>query len=114
MHVVIETWTPKEKWLATDEETRRRFFDEVREGMAEMSKAGIETLGWGRVDQDADRPSAHEWFAVWRTPNSATSAAFLEGVDRSGWYEYFEQVNVVGELLPAENAMDVHVALVKS
>lgn len=114
MHVVIETWTPKNTWLAVDEETRRRFFEGVREAMGEMSKAGIETLGWGRVDQTADRSSSHEWFAVWRTPNPTMSAAFLDGVDRSGWYEYFEQVNVVGELVPAENAIDMHVAMVES
>jgi hypothetical protein len=36
---------------------------------------------------------------------------FLAGVESSGWYTYFEQSNVVGELRPADAVLAEHLAL---
>jgi hypothetical protein len=68
------------------------------------------TLGWGRVEPAAQSAS-YEWFAVWQAPSREVADVFLAGVESSGWYTYFEQSNVVGELRPADAVIAEHLAL---
>lgn len=111
MYVVIETWTPRAEFLAATPETRERVFDSVREGMAQFTALGIDTLGWGRIDAGADRSGGYDWFAVWTMPSAELAAAFLQGVEAAGWYEWFDQTNVTGELASVDSAIAAHLAL---
>ena len=114
MYIVVETWTPKQSWLDLEEEGKRAFFDGIRDAMRQMSGAGIETLGWGRVDSTADRSTSYDWFAIWQAPTAELAAMFLDGVARSGWYDLFEQTNVVGELGSVDRAVDGHLEMARS
>lgn len=110
MYVVVESWRAKPEFLALEPAQREALFDEVKKAMGEMAAGGIETLGWGNVDgTDEPHGSGHDWFAVWTMPNAAAGQAFLAGVKASGWYDWFEQTNVVGELRPAQDIMAEHV-----
>lgn len=111
MHVVVETWTPRPAFLATSPQTREAFFEGLNAGMAEMAAKGIESLGWGTVEPSKENGTEHSWFAVWRMPDAATADAFLAAVAASGWYDYFEQTNVRGELRSAGDVIAEHVAL---
>ncbi|GLV75554.1 MULTISPECIES: DUF6616 family protein [Streptomyces] len=111
MYVVIETWTPRPAFLAADEETRNTLFAGVREAMRQLAETGVVTLGWGSVDRPAPHSTPHEWFAVWQAPSKELADGFLDGVERSGWYTYFEQSNVVGELRSFEAVEAEHRAL---
>ncbi|MFC9627308.1 DUF6616 family protein [Streptomyces sp. NPDC056930] len=110
MYVVIETWTPKPAFFAADEETRNDLLAGAQEAMKQLAEVGVVTLGWGRVEPAAYSTS-HEWFAVWQAPSKELADALLGGVEISGWYTYFEQSNVVGELRSAEAVIAEHLAL---
>ncbi|MEV0406029.1 DUF6616 family protein [Actinoallomurus sp. NPDC050550] len=110
MYVVVETWTPKPAFFAADEETRNNLFAGIQEAMKQLAEIGVVTLGWGRVEPAAHSAS-HEWFAVWQAPSRDLADGFLGGVESSGWYTYFEQSNVVGELRSVEAVAAEHLAL---
>lgn len=111
MYVVVETWTAKPEFLAAPVKTKEELFAGIKAAMAEMAQAGIVTLGWGSVDRSADHSADYDWFAVWQAPNAELAGAFLQGVERSGWYTWFEQVNVLGELRPVDAIAAEHLAL---
>ncbi len=48
---------------------------------------------------------------MWQAPNAELAGAFLQGVERSGWYTWFEQVNVLGALRPVDAIAAEHLAL---
>ncbi|WP_406451231.1 hypothetical protein OH768_07305 [Streptomyces sp. NBC_01622] len=101
MHVVIETWTPKPAFFAADEETLNNLFAEMQEAIKQLAEIGVVTLGWGKVES-APHSTSYEWFAVWQAPSREGADVFLGGVESSGWYDYFEQTNLVGELRSVE------------
>ena len=111
MYVVVETWRAKREFLAAPIEFREELFARIKAAMAEMAQAGIVTLGWGSVDRSADHSTDYDWFAVWQAPNAELAAAFLQGVERSGWYTWFEQVNVLGEVRTVDAIAAEHLAL---
>ena len=51
MYVVVEAWTPCPEFRELPVVAREEFFAGVREGMAGLAEAGIECLGWGRLDK---------------------------------------------------------------
>jgi hypothetical protein len=111
MYVVVETWTAKQEFLAAPLKTKQELFAEIKAAMAEMAQVGIITLGWGSVDRSAGHSADYDWFAVWQAPNAELANAFLQGVERSGWYNWFEQVNVLGELRTVDAVAAEHIAL---
>lgn len=112
MYVVVEMWTPKQSFLHLPSEKKAELFDGIKSAMQGMAGVGIVTLGWGAVDSHAPFSTGHEWFAVWQAPTKELSAAFLAGVQSAGWYDYFEQVNVVGELRSVDDVAAEHLELV--
>jgi hypothetical protein len=110
MYMVIETWTPKPAFFAAGKETRNNLFAGIQEAMKQLAEIGVVTLGWGRAEP-ASHSTSYEWFAVWQAPSKELADAFLDGVEKSGWYTYFEQSNVVGELRSVEAVAAEHVAL---
>ncbi|MBB2946939.1 hypothetical protein FB565_006707 [Actinoplanes lutulentus] len=114
MYVVVEIWTPKPAFHSADEATRSALFAGIREAIKQLAGIGVVTLGWGAADQDVAYASPHQWFAVWQAPSRELAAAFLAGVEQSGWYTYFEQTNLAGELRDAETVIADHVALTEA
>jgi hypothetical protein len=110
MYVVVETWTPKPAFFAADEKARNDLFAGIQEAMKRLAEIGVVTLGWGRAEP-ASHSTSYEWFAVWQAPSKELADVFLDGVENSGWYAYFEQSNVVGELRSVEAVAAEHVAL---
>jgi hypothetical protein len=46
---------------------------------------------------DTDRRAPHDFFCVYRVPNVEFQREFERQIAASGWYDYFEQVNVSGD-----------------
>lgn len=111
MYIAFEIWNAKPAFLAASPEEREQIFAGVREGIAQMAAAGITPLGWGRIDPSEDHPSGYDWFAAWTIHSAELVEAFFAGVAAAGWYDWFEQINVSGELRPVAEVIDAHVAL---
>lgn len=95
----IELWKPRERWLAMAEEERAAFLGDLVPTTRMMMHAGIEIVGWGINDADTPHRADFTYFAVWRLP-SRESLSMIEGmVESAGWHDYFEQVNVRGDMI---------------
>ncbi|MEV6171651.1 DUF6616 family protein [Streptomyces sp. NPDC051954] len=110
MYVVVETWTPKPAFFAADEKTLHNLFAGIKEAMKQLAEFGVVTLGWGRAEP-APHSTSYDWFAVWQAPSRELADGFLGGVESAGWYDYFEQTNLVGELRLGDAVMAEHLAL---
>jgi hypothetical protein len=111
MHIVVETWTPNLRFLQSPSEARAEVLHGVRTGIQQMAAAGIVPLGWGSIEPSHDHPSGYDWFAVWQLPAAELVEIFLGGVAASGWYEWFDQINIVGELRNPDSVLDEHLRL---
>ena len=102
MHLFIELWNATQAWRDLSQEERGAYAEKVGAGMAQLAEAGVEVIGWGFAE-DREHPSGYDAFAVWRMPSGAEVDTFERTVTEAGWYEYFEQVNVAGDVRqPAE------------
>ncbi|TDC13427.1 hypothetical protein E1265_28035 [Streptomyces sp. 8K308] len=111
MHIVVEIWTPKPAFLDTPPDIREQIVGSVQEGVSQMAAVGITTLGWGRIAPTEDHPSGHDWFAVWQIPTAELVDTFFAGITESGWYEWFDQINVSGQLETVEDVLKSHLSL---
>lgn len=106
VRVFIELWNARPEWLELSREERAAYMKEVREGLADMREGGIEVLGWGSVDPRAGHESGYGFYALYRMRNREQVNAFEEAVEKAGWYRYFEQINISGELEDAHVVID--------
>ncbi len=83
--------------------------DGVRGAITDMAAGGITTLGWGTVDDDTPHRLDHTYVAVWQAPSAEALGALEAGVQASGWYDFFDQVNVRTRLRSADDVMDEHI-----
>ena len=111
MYTFIELWTPNDTWLALSAEDRQAFMEGVGGAMEQMTAAGITTLGWGVVDDDTPYPAEQRYVAVWQAPSLEAITMLEEGVEGSGWYQYFDQVNARAELHGPEVVIGAHITM---
>lgn len=111
MQTFIELWTPNDRWKELSVDERRAFMEGVGGAMAQMNEAGIETLGWGAIDGDTPFPIDHRYVAVWQAPDRAAIEMLEQGIEASGWYGYFDQVNARAVLSSPETVIGEHIAM---
>ncbi len=76
---------------------------------AEIQKligAGIGVLGFALNDRKTSNRSDFNYIAVWQMPSRKHVEMLEESVSRAGLYEYFEQENASGELIPPPAALE--------
>ncbi|MFE4540336.1 DUF6616 family protein [Streptomyces scopuliridis] len=98
MHAFLELWHAKPEWLNLPRHERESFLADVAGSMAQLDALGAESIGWGTAAPIDDKDAGYPFFAVWRVPSAAVATRFSQELEAAGWYTYFDQVNVVGEL----------------
>lgn len=114
MYLYVELWNVTEKWMDLSKEERRRFMDEVDQGITQMSRSGIENLGWGMNDEHTPYRSDYRYMALWKMPSLEAVETFEKEIANAGWHDYFSQVNSRGKLMPLNEALDFLVNLDKN
>jgi haloalkane dehalogenase len=71
----------------------------------------VEVIGYGANDPDTDHRAPYDFFSVYRVPDTVTQREFEASIAASGWYQYFEQVNVSGAALSPIGALLNNVVL---
>ncbi|GHH66378.1 hypothetical protein GCM10018775_88420 [Streptomyces umbrinus] len=64
-----------------------------------------------RADVLFDRRAPYDFFSVYHVPDVVTQRQFEAGIAASGWYDYFERVNIIGAALSPVGALLNNVAL---
>ncbi len=108
MLVFIELWNPNEKWNALTPEEQQQLVYKLIKSLEDLDgPGGIEMLGWGSQSQKVDRQLPYQLFAIWRIPDETQLARIQKALKRAGWYDYVNQVNVAGTLLPSPTDLPI-------
>ena len=98
MYLFVECWKARPEWLALNTEDRGNYMAELGKGLGELLKSGVEIVSWSMNDLDTSNRASFDYFAVWKFPTKELATGFEKIVQQSGWYNYFEQVNLKGEV----------------
>lgn len=95
----VEMFNYKERWSSISNADRQRFVDTIVQSISMIPEETVEIIGYAFNDPQTDRRAPYDFFCVYRVADQEAQAAFFEQIERSGWYEYFDQVNLSGSAL---------------
>lgn len=93
----IELWNVKPEWKSLSVSERSAYMEQVGSAIQGLLDQGVKVLTWSENDETADKRSGYEYFAIWSFPNQEIADGFQKLVEGAGWYNYFEQVNLMGK-----------------
>jgi hypothetical protein len=99
-HIFVELYNYRPAWAKRSENERTDFVNKVIEAVNRLKSAGVEVIAYGKNSLETDRRAPYDFFCVYRVPNAEFQREFERQITASGWYDYFEQVNISG---PAED-----------
>ena len=111
MYLYVELWKPRAKWVALSERERRQYVAGIGPAIEELLAAGIELVGFAFNDYDTGHRADYTYLAVWKMPSKELAERLEATVDRSGFHDYFEQVNARGSAVTPQDALE-HMAKV--
>lgn len=98
MYLFAECWKARPEWLALSKEARGAYMTELGKGIEALMNAGVEIVSWSMNEAGTANRAPYDYFAVWKFPTKELASGFEQIVQQSGWYNYFDQVNLKGEL----------------
>lgn len=104
MHIAVETWKARPAWRNSPPTERAAYLDAVASAVAELLAGGVELVACGLTDQTGDV----DYWAVWRFRNRDQVEALARTMDRIGWHDRFEPVDVGVEARTTHRDMEVH------
>jgi hypothetical protein len=111
--IFVELYNYGPAWHALPADKRRSYTDIVLKEVEGLAQHGIQVIGWGMNDPNTDRRAPFDFFCVYRVPSVEFQRAFETNIRASGWYDYFEQVNISGAVLSPSALLDANVTLRK-
>jgi hypothetical protein len=107
--IFIELYRYKPAWTALEESQRADYIAKVIANVGQLAGIGIRVIGYGRNDRSTSQRAAYDFFCVYLIPNADTQRAFESQIAKSGWYDFFDQVNVSGNATPFADLLSSHV-----
>lgn len=96
MITYIELWKAKQDWLDLSQEERGNYMTALGPAIQQLTENGVQILSWGKNEASTFARGDYDYFAVWSFPNQESAGQFEKMVEGAGWYNYFDQVNVMG------------------
>jgi haloalkane dehalogenase len=104
--IFVELYKYRQEWIDLGVAERRSFVGQLAGALVGLQAQGVEVLGYGVNDPDTDHRAPYDFFSVYRVPDAQIQRLFEAGIAASGWYNYFDQVNISGAALtPAGTLM---------
>ncbi len=97
MKCFIELWNEKEAWKKLSQQERGNYMNQLGPHIQDLMAGGVEIVCWGTNSKTTDKRAEFDFFSVWKFPNQEMVEKFEKLVEGSGWYNYFEQVNLSGQ-----------------
>ena len=101
----IEIWNAKPAWTALSAEERANYMGQIGPHIQGLMEKGVKILTWSNNDSATSQRANYDYFAIWSFPDQETANGFQELVEAAGWYNYFEQVNLMGKEAIAEEVI---------
>jgi haloalkane dehalogenase len=109
----IELYNYKQSWGECSADVRKAFAAGVTEAVGQLRSAGVEVIAYGSNSMQTDRRAPYDFFCVYRVPSSESQREFERQVAASGWYDYFDQVNVSGDIVDHETGLRANAELAR-
>lgn len=97
MTLFIELCNAKPEWLQLSTKERENYLDSVGEVMKQLERNGTQIISWGVNSPDVPNRLDYDYFAVFLFPTAKAAQDYETLFSKFGWYNYFSQVNVLGE-----------------
>lgn len=94
MQTLIILWEPNEHWQALSEQEQKDYLLSLDVAVNEARSHGVMTLGWSEVDRNLARAPAQGYVGVFAMSNAADIHELHKNIEKSGWYDYFDSVNL--------------------
>ncbi|MCI4667518.1 MAG: hypothetical protein MRZ79_05100 [Bacteroidia bacterium] len=98
----IELWNTKPAWHELTAEERGNYMANIGPHIQDLMAKGVKILTWSDNLSQTTRRADYDFFAIWAFPDEETAKGFEQLVEAAGWYNYFEQVNLMGKEATAE------------
>ncbi len=105
MKIFIELWKAKNTWLQLSRKDRESFVSRIGPEIAGLISKGIIVDSWGMNDDSSLYKADYDFFAITKLPSAELLEEFQQVIEKSGWYNYFDQVNVTGQDISAETVI---------
>ncbi len=94
--VFIELYNYKPAWASRPEAEREGFARRISEAVKGATSAGVEVIAYGMNAVETDKRAPYDFFCVYRVPSAEFQREFERQIGASGWYDFFDQVNISG------------------
>jgi haloalkane dehalogenase len=94
--VFVELHKYNDAWGATAPAERAGFVRNVSGALSQRTRNGVEVISSAFNDPGTDRRAPYDFFRVHLVPDRDAQREFGRGIEESGWYRYFDQVNLSG------------------
>ena len=101
----IEIWSAKPAWHALSTEERGNYMAQVGSHIQGLLDQGVKVLTWSNNDAATTYRASYDYFAIWTFPNQEMAEGFQKLVEGAGWYNYFEQSNLMGKEASAQEVI---------
>jgi len=98
MKIFIELWKAKDAWRELAKEDRQNYMAQIGPVMEDLISRGLVIEAWGMNTDKTKQKSEYDFFAVSKLPSDELLKEFEAIVEGAGWYNYFKQVNVSGNI----------------
>ncbi len=102
MKIFVEFWKAKDAWHQLSAEGRGAYVAQMGPAMQDLASKGASFDAWGMNTDTSPYRADYDFYAVTKLPNQELLDSFQAIVEGSGWYNYFEQINVSGDDIGAE------------
>ena len=102
MKIFIEFWKAKDAWRQLPTAERAAFAAQMGPAMEGLISKGATFDAWGMNSDTSPQRADYDFYAVTKLPTQDLLDSFQSIVEGSGWYNYFEQINMSGDEVGAE------------
>jgi len=102
MYLYVELWNAKASWLGLGDEERQKFMAGVDEWLNSVMGPDCDVYGACVNDGDTAPRAEYTYLVVWKLKDKSYVKTIADGTSRVGWYDYFDQVNIGGEKITAD------------
>lgn len=105
MITYIELWKAKQTWLDLSKEERSNYLTALGPAIQQLLENGVQIVSWGTNASSTFSRVDYDYFAVWTFPNTEAAQRFEKLVEGAGWYNYFDQVNAMGNAVSPQEVI---------
>jgi hypothetical protein len=105
MITYIELWKSKKTWNDMSKEEKGNYLTALGPAIQQLLESGVQIVSWGKNESSTYSKADYDYFAVWTFPSLEMVQKFEQMVEGAGWYNYFDQVNAMGNATSPQEVM---------